>query len=69
MASAGRLSIKDSTSSVKCLGLIPRRVKSGTVSPAARHSCDVFSKLCCPSAKPGRWALPLVTGLDVIPRV
>ena len=33
------------------------------------HHCDVFSKLCCSGGKPWRWALPLVTQLDVIPRV
>ena len=32
------------------------------------HRCDVSSELCCPDAKPRRWA-PLVTRFGVIPRV
>ena len=38
-------------------------------SPTARHRCDVSSELCCPSAKPRRWAPLLVTRFDVIPQV
>ena len=41
----------------------------GTVSPAARHLCDVSSELCSPGDKLQRWAPPLVTRFDVIPRV
>ena len=40
-----------------------------TVSPATRHSYDVSSELCCPGAKPRRWAPQLVTRFGVIPRV
>ena len=32
----------------------------GTVSPSARHRCDVSFELCCPGAKLRRWAPPLV---------
>ena len=48
---------------------IPEPVKSATVSPIARHRCDVSSELCCPGAKPRRWIPPLVTRFGVIPRV
>ena len=37
-------------------GLNPGSVKSNTVSPTARHRCDVFSALCCPGAKPWKRA-------------
>ena len=30
--------------------------ESDAASPKARHRCDVSSKLCCPGAKPRRWA-------------
>ena len=35
---------------------IPAPVKSDTVSPSALLCCGVFSELCCPGAKPRRWA-------------
>ena len=38
------------------LGFNSRLVKSGTVSPTARHRCDVSSELCCSGAEPLRWA-------------
>ena len=44
-------------------------VKSDSVLPTARHSCDVFSELCCSGAKSRRWIPPLVTHFDVITRV
>ena len=53
----------------KSLGSILRPVKSDTVLPTTRHRCDVSSELCCPVAKPRRWAPPLVTRFGVIPRV
>ena len=40
-----------------------------TMSPTTRHRCDVSSELCCPGAKPRRWASPLVTRFNVILRV
>ena len=39
-------------------GSIPGPVKSAQ----CRHRCYVFSELCCPGAKPRRWALPLEHG-------
>ena len=36
------------------LGFDSRAGQIGTVSPAARHRCNVFSELCCPGAKPRR---------------
>ena len=39
-------------------------VESNTVSPMARHRCDVSSELYCPGAKP-----PLLTRFGVIPGV
>ena len=47
---------------------IPGPVKSA-VSPTTRHRCDVSSELCCPGAKPRRWAPQLVTRFGVIRRV
>ena len=41
----------------------------GTVSPTARHRCDVSSELCSEGAKPRRWIPPVVTRFDVITRV
>ena len=35
------------------LGLIPRPVKSDTVSPTARHRSHVSSELCCPALSAG----------------
>ena len=40
-------------------GLIPRLVKLDTVSSTTRYRWSVYSKLCCPSAKPRRWSSPL----------
>ena len=51
------------------LSLIPGPVKSNTMSPTARHRCDVSSELCCSVAKPRRWIPPLVTRFGVTPRV
>ena len=34
---------------------IPGPVKSGSVSPTARHHCDSSLELSCPRAKPRRW--------------
>ena len=42
-------------------------VKSDTVSPTARHHCDVSSELCCPGAKSRSWAPTLATRFGVIP--
>ena len=42
------------TISPRDLGSIPGPVISDTVSPTARHRCDVSSELCCPGAKPRR---------------
>ena len=50
-------------------GSIPGPVKFDTVSPTARHRCDVFLELCHPGAKPRRWTPPLVTRFGIIPRV
>ena len=51
------------------LGIDTRVGQIGTVSPAARHSCDVPSELCSPGAMPGKWAAPLVTHFGIIMRV
>ena len=40
-----------------------------TMSPTARHRCDVPSELCSQGAKPRRWVPPLVTRFGEIPRV
>ena len=48
------------------LGFDSRTGQIGTVSPTTRHRCDVSSELCCPGAKPRRWAPQLVTRLSVI---
>ena len=50
-------------------GSIPGPVKLDTVSPTIRHRCDVSSELCCPGAKPRRWAPPPVTRFGMLPRV
>ena len=50
-------------------GSIPGPVKSDTVSPTARHRCDVSSELCSPGAKPRRWVPSLVTRFGVILRM
>ena len=50
-------------------GSILGPLKSDTVSPTARHRCDVSSELCCPGVKLRRWTPPLVTRFGVIPRV
>ena len=47
---------------------VPGWVKSDTVSPTARHRCDVSSELCCPDAKQRRWTPPLVTRFGAISR-
>ena len=46
------------------LGFKFRTGQMGTVSPTARHRCDVSSVLCSPDAKPRRWAPPLVTRFE-----
>ena len=51
------------------LGMIPGPVKSNTMSPTARRRCDVSSELCCPGAKPQRWAPILISLFGVIPQV
>ena len=51
------------------LGFKSRTGQINTVSPTARHRCDVSSDLRSPGAKLRRWAPPLVTRLGVIPRV
>ena len=51
------------------LGFDSRAGQIDTVSPAARHRCEVSLELCCPGAKPWRLAPPLVTRFGVIPRV
>ena len=51
------------------LGFDSQAGKIVTVSPTARHRCDVSSELCCPGAKPRRWAPSLDTRFGVIPRV
>ena len=51
------------------LSLIPAPVTLETVSPSARHFCDVSSDLCYPGAKPRRCSQSLVTRLGVIPRM
>ena len=48
---------------------IPGPVKSDTMSPTARHCCDVSLKLYSPDAKSRRWIPPLVTRFGKIPRV
>ena len=47
-----------------------RQVKLDTVSPEARHRCDV-SELCCqcPDAKPRRWTPSLFARFGVRPEV
>ena len=47
------------------LGFDSRAGQIGT----ARHRCDVSSGLCCPGAKPRKWAPPLVTRFGVLTRV
>ena len=44
-------------------------IKSDTVSPTARHRCDVCSELCFSSAELQTWAPPVVSRCGVIPRV
>ena len=51
------------------LGFDSRAGQIDTVSPTTRHRCDVSSELCCPGAKPRRWAPQLVTRFGVIRRV
>ena len=51
------------------LGSILGLVKLDTVSPSARHRCDVSSELCRPGANPRRLIPPLVTRFGAIPRV
>ena len=51
------------------LGFDSRTGPIGTVSPTTRHRCYVCSELCCPGAKPRRWAPQLVTRFGVIRRV
>ena len=51
------------------LGFKSRAGQIGSVSPTARHRCDVPSELCSPGAKPRKWAPALVTRFGVIPRV
>ena len=41
------------------LGFDSRAGQIDTVSPTARHRCDVSSELCSPGAKSRRWAPPL----------
>ena len=41
----------------------------GTMSPTARHRCDVSLELCSPGIKQRRWATQLVTCFGVIRRV
>ena len=43
------------------VGFDSRAVQISTVSPTARHRCDVSSELCYPGAKQRKWAPPLVT--------
>ena len=40
--------------SVGGLGSIPSPVKPDTVSPTARHCCDISQELCCTGTKPWR---------------
>ena len=51
------------------LGFDSRAGQIYTVSPTTRHRCDDSSELCCPGAKPRRWAPQLVTRFGVIRRV
>ena len=51
------------------LGFESRAGQIGTVSPTARHRCDVSSELCSPGAKLRRWAPQLVTRFGVIRQV
>ena len=46
-----------------------RPVKSDAVSSTARLRCNVSSELCCPGAKPRRWAPPLVVRFGEISSV
>ena len=48
------------------LGFDSRAGQIGTVSPTTRQRCDVASELCCPDAKPRRWAPQIVTRFGVI---
>ena len=50
------------------VGSIPGRVQIEH-SDTNSHRCDTFLELCCPDAKPRRWAPPLVTRYGVITRV
>ena len=47
------------------LGFKSRVGEIGTVSPTARHRCDVSSDLCSLGVKPRKWAPPLVTRFGV----
>ena len=51
------------------LGFKYRVGQIDTMSPTARHRCDVSSELCSSGAKPRRWTPPNVTRCGVIPRV
>ena len=46
--------VEDIAIDAKSPGSIPWPFKWDTVSPTARHRCDVSLKLCCPGAKPSR---------------
>ena len=50
------------------LGFDSRASQIGTVSPTARHRCDVFSELSSPGAKSRKWAPPFVACFGVIAR-
>ena len=62
------LFVKYTPSAWDVWGSITGPVKS-TVSPTARHRCDVSLEMCCPGAKSRRWASPLVTAFGVLSRV
>ena len=55
VSSVGKTSL--SVRKVCGFGSIHGPVKFDTVSPTARHRCDVSSKLCWPGAQPRRWAV------------
>ena len=48
---------------------IPSWSNRTKVSSTARHRGDVSSELCCPGAKPRKWAPPIVSRLGLIQRV
>ena len=59
--------LKDIATGAAGFGFDYRTGQSGTVSPTARHRCNVSSELCCAGAQTRRRARALGTRVGVIP--